>query len=118
MEMSDLFLLYLFTRLDILQGLFTFFTVVLGIVNVVLTAVVLFEGINSPTVRGRLRWLWIGFVVAVLGTAAIPSKADMAVIVGGKFAIDIARSDKAAVLGNALYQWALEQIQENRKEKK
>lgn len=88
--MSDVLLLYLFTRLDAL--------IVLGGIGVFLGAISLFGAFmycsveyDSPYPHWRKHLAAIAAFVAVL--AVVPSKSDMAIIVGGKIALDAGRSE-------------------------
>lgn len=88
--MSDVLLLYLFTRLDALIGLG-----VLGAVMAVATglAAMMFYGIENDEMYPHWRKHAVAMVAFVALVVITPSKSDMAIIVGGKIALDAARSD-------------------------
>lgn len=102
--MSDVLMLYLFTRLDI-------FVVGAAIVGMMLGVGILFLAVciddaktfgetakASSMRRMQVRLLWAS-VIPMLVFIALPSKSDMAIIVGGKIALDASRTDTAKEVG-------------------
>lgn len=88
--MSDVLLLYLFTRLDALIGL--------GAIGAVMAVVTGFGAMMFYSVEhDEMYPHWRKHAAALAAFVALivitPSKSDMAIIVGGKIALDAARSD-------------------------
>lgn len=117
--MSDVLLLYLFTRLDALG-------VALGLLEVLslIWAVVLFimamnyrnasadryhvsetkesaarKNELAPTLLVWAKRMGFAFALVLVGDVVLPKKNDMAIIVGGKIALDVSRSDTAKEIG-------------------
>jgi hypothetical protein len=92
--MSDWMLLYLWTRLDAVQDLLTAVGA-FGVFAITLALIpILGEGVFNEW-KGRLIRALIAIFAVFLVATAIPTKSDMAIIVGGKFALDAARSETA-----------------------
>lgn len=95
--MSDWMLLYAFTRLDALGALF-------GAASAACAAGIWagcmfgFVG-NKPAGFVWAKVAGVGLALSALLAAAIPSRADMAIIVGGKIALDASRTDTAKEIG-------------------
>lgn len=116
--MNDVLLLYLFTRLDAINVLALVLAMGGGVAAVAAamtawakedTAEIWAREPENPryknrmasaaALRAKIRPLAIfAFAFAVV-TVAIPSKTDVAVIVGGKIALDVGRSETAQEVG-------------------
>lgn len=118
--MSELFLLYLFTRLDDVRLFLVLFVLLSAFV--VFLCFVPFQLESDLTERPEYwakvgkRWYVAGMVAAV-AFVAVPSSNQLAVIVGGKFVIDAAKSDKAQELGGALYDAVMAQLKKAKEAK-
>lgn len=103
----DVFLLYLFTRVDDLRGIATCFSLVGfigGLSYVLFRAVLMVAGDEfKPGERASMeaglrafKWPLIAVIVGVIAVKMIvPSQKDLAIIVGGKLAVEAATSDTA-----------------------
>ena len=89
----DIFLLYLFTRVDTLNGMF-FFVAVVGSVIIAVASVEAYSSESEPAQIFVKKWRWVPIVAALL-LVATPRQKDLAIIVGGHFAIEAAQSDTA-----------------------
>ena len=96
----DIFLLYLFTRVDAIQGLFFALTLISG---VFIFGTGMFAAMSCSEYEKNVRewcrtalkkWTWLPVLCATL-TVATPTQKDLAIIVGGHFAIEAAQSDTA-----------------------
>lgn len=108
----DIFLLYLFTRLDSLGKLLAV-TASLGIVLSIIATVsyciwyadysgsLSFERLNLGA-KKVCKGLIISTIVLALLSVATPSKKDVVFIVAGKIGLDIVQSDTIAELSNDL----------------
>ena len=110
--MSEVFLLYLFTRLDAISGFLTigcFFSFVIGFTAALMHAV---EFEISPRL---FKWMGVACVVFGLAAVFVPTQKDMAIIVGGKFAIDAARSPEGKQVRGLVYDAIMKQLRESAK---
>ena len=107
--MSDVFLLYLFTRLDAFGAAMQMLAFVSAFAAFVLTIGSLVEPEDFPAKHMRNPVLAI-FCVSAFLALATPSKTDMAIIVGGKLAIDAARTPEAKELAGELYEAVMYQL--------
>lgn len=103
--MSDILLLYAFTRLDalhsLLNGELLGFTLTVAFSLVVASALAPVEFKNSaPKMRKWGKGLLIVSAIGVALHALVPNRTDMAIIVGGKIALDVGRSETAKEIGN------------------
>jgi hypothetical protein len=130
--MSDVLFLYLFTRLDVLSGILVALAIISGIFTVCLCVWALVasnadpERWHSSTYKRQeerqlqrfptiVKWtkrLAAVFLCLLVFNVLIPGKKDMAIIVGGKFALDMARSDTAAEVGHEVLQAIRGQLRE------
>ena len=93
---SDVILLYLFTRLDSINAFFTIVAVVSGFIGIGTIGLGHLEG-NKQSIAVAKKMLIVSAISGVLSILA-PTKTDVAVIVGGKFAIDAGRSETGKAL--------------------
>lgn len=126
--MTDVLLLYLFTRLDIVVRLFSLVCVVAFVAfcvatfvrlvarNEMASAQAMLDESPAPFERDHRRALaqhknthqlarrfstcaGVVFALSLLVAVAVPSKQDFAIIVGGKIALDVGRSETAQEVG-------------------
>lgn len=122
--MNDLLLLYLFTRLDALQGL-----LIAAIVVVILLSVFLFmfgaengffaydhEGKEKAAFYRRAKYLAGMVSLCASMVVLIPSKQDAAIMVGGWYAIKAARSEQGQELAGEVLAAIRAQLREAAKE--
>ena len=88
--MTDILFLYLFTRLDALISLFGFLAFI-AVISCL--GAMFFYGIERDELYPHWRKHVAIFIACMTLVTVIPSKSDMAIIVGGKIALDAARSD-------------------------
>ena len=95
--MSDVFLLYLFTRLDALQT-FTWFASAVSAGLVMIFAVLISESKQAEIGRFRVSRNWAAVVAVVMAAVhvMVPDKEDAAIIFGGALVAKAVRSDAAA----------------------
>jgi hypothetical protein len=103
--MSEVLLLYVFTRLDAARVLLAV-TITIAPFFVLIMSMVASDHDTfgrkekeAKLLRAR-NWIIGLFAFAAIGVVILPTKTDMAIIVGGKLTIDIARSDTAKEIGN------------------
>lgn len=95
----DIFLLYLFTRLDPLANLF-----IGGLVLLPMIAGVLY-GIRSD-MNLKPEWSWwsksalMAWALVILGLVFVPSQKDAAIILAGSAILDVAKSETAGRLAS------------------
>lgn len=94
--MTDVLLLYLFTRLNALISLFGFLAVIAAISCL---GAMFFYGIERDELYPHWRKHVAVFIACITLVTVIPSKSDMAIIVGGKIALDVGRSETAQKVG-------------------
>lgn len=119
--MIDIFLLYCWTRLDSIIFLGVFIT----ISAFVLSFVYMVAGNSSYTSKAeedafhevKRRWFYIGIVVLVF-SVLIPTKTDVAVIVGGKLTIDAIKSPTAQEVGSEVKRIIMNELKGYKNEKK
>ena len=88
----DIFLLYLFTRVDSLHAAFF-------VITMIGSFIIAFGGLalHSDSQDGFKfikKWCWIPIIAALL-LVATPRQKDLAIIIGGHYAIEAAQSDTA-----------------------
>lgn len=103
--MSEVLLLYVFTRLDAAHLLLVITIVIAPCFILVMSLVASdHDEFGRKEKEARLlrarNWIIGLFAFAAIGLVILPTKTDMAIIVGGKLTIDIARSDTAKEIGN------------------
>lgn len=100
--MSEYFLLYLFTRLDVVGAMLT----LSGLTLLVVTPVVWIAAIeddSGTTLKRFAKRITFAAVVCWTLFAITPSQKDVALIVGGKLALDISRSQPVQDLASKIY---------------
>lgn len=125
--MNETWILYLFTRVDELKALFRFI-IILAALSALFVAFI--TAMNASD-RGESPWqaakrLHPGLIVSglfllLILQAAVPSQRDLAIIIGGKFAVEAAQSStakKLLELVNATIDSELEKASGKRKEQK
>jgi NADH:ubiquinone oxidoreductase subunit 5 (subunit L)/multisubunit Na+/H+ antiporter MnhA subunit len=93
--MNETFMLYLFTRLDTLNGVLAFFgvvTMVATIISVICACIMHSDDEEYPRFFHKL---WFGCAVALLFNIAVPTQKDVALILAGSTIMSIARTDEA-----------------------
>ncbi len=128
--MNEVVLLYLFTRLDAIGTFLFLVSFVAFMASIALIGIALSSASQDPddwtspdfkrkaakqlamAPVFRRRAIIAGCVglVAALLTVATPSQKDMAIIVGGKLAIDAAKSEKGQELAGAVYDAVMAQL--------
>ena len=111
--MSEILLLYLWTRLDAIGALAVTSAGMLAFGWVIMAWLVICEDDQDLMPKFRV-CSWV-LSLAVLVAVLVPSKTDLAIIVGGKIAIDAARSPEAAEIGSAVRDLVLRELREGAK---
>lgn len=109
--MNDVLLLYLFTRLDAIQVMFVVGAVSAGICGAGIWLYAFLDG-NKEVKKFSARVIAPVFAVCVTGTVFVPSSKDAAIIVGGKIALDAARSENGQEMAGAVYDAILAKLKE------
>ena len=99
--MNEYFLLYLFTRLGAIKEFFSILTAVTGFSVGVLYDALYFEQID---LKGLRRLSVPLFIFGCFGAILVPTKQDVAIILGGKMAIDVARSQEVSDVSKKILQ--------------
>ncbi len=97
--MSDVFLLYLFMRLDAIRIL----AIVVFVLGLLFLVPSVLHADDEGWVPGKLKLVKRAAavpIIAVIVSVGVPSKSEMAIIVGGKIALDAARTDTAREVGS------------------
>ena len=100
--MNDILLLYLFTRVDVIQGLLIAIAILGG-------AILLISGLHFGFELKLVKW-WSFvkwkvlpiYVSVLLVSVLVPSQKDLAIIVGGHYAIAAAKSETAEKIKNII----------------
>lgn len=93
--MNETFMLYLFTRLDTLNGVITAAALLLlaaTIFSIFAACMMYSENMKYPKVFHKL---WAAFVVFTLLNIIVPTQKDVALILAGSTIMSIARTDEA-----------------------
>jgi len=98
---NEYFLLYLFTRLGVLTQLLAFSFAIGAVGSVACYWLLHAEQINCSGPRRIAIWM---FFVGLAGSIIVPSKQDVAIILGGKMAIDIANSQEVSDVSKKILQ--------------
>lgn len=135
--MNDVLLLYLFTRLDAISDTFSVLAALCFFLAIVLAAIAAScylqdpDDFDSELFKKKARRdnavapYWrrkaliaaaVAFVFGLLNTFT-PRSNDIAIIVGGKIALDAARSDKGQEMAGAVYDAILAKLKEAAKGK-
>lgn len=88
--MNETFMLYLFTRLDGLNGAIGFASIVLFIASLVALWVTLFE-----TKLPFFNKIWWSFAVLMALNIIVPTQKDVAIILAGSTIMSLAKTDDA-----------------------
>lgn len=96
--MTDVLLLYLFTRVNVLLVLATLAMVASAMMCFFIPMYRDIEFGERPSAKA-IRAPLVGMAIAVSVLLLVPSKSDLAIIIGGKVALDAARSDEAKEIG-------------------
>lgn len=115
--MSEVLMLYLFTRLDAV-GVFAVIVAHISFGALALLSGVGFVEKNDEAKRIARVYALPVFCVSAMLAVLVPSSKDLALIVGGKLAIDAARSEKGRELSSAVYDAVMAKLREAAKEKK
>ncbi len=118
--MTDVLLLYAFTRLDAIHALFIAAMIVSGLCGSYVVFIARIDGFTlAQPVDSRMsrfaRRLFAAGIAAAVCVALLPSQRDLAIIVGGKVAIDAARSPEAQEVGGLVLDAIKRQLQESGK---
>lgn len=99
--MSDVLLLYLFTRADAISSTFVFMAMASGLGGLLS---LMFGSIDENEKLMSIGKASIAICLAATSVyLVVPDKNDIAIIVGGKYALDVGRSDTGkAVAGEVL----------------
>ena len=115
----DLFLQYVFTRVDTVKQVISFFTICLPVFYLFLQLVISIH--NSEFCQGpekriksfqhikKVSCLWF---MLVFSHIAIPTQKDIMLIVGGKLAIDVVQSPEMKETSGKLYKLFQQKIDE------
>lgn len=98
--MGDLLLLYVWTRLDSVNLWSGLALLVVAAVGAMLGFVRITE--DDEVYDRHLRRCGWALAILLAVQLSVPTKRDMAIIVGGKFAIEAARSPEAKEIGSAV----------------
>lgn len=93
--MNETFMLYLFTRLDSLNGVLVALGLIVGaaaVISIVAACIMSSDGDEYPKVFHKL---WFAFCVLLLLNVAVPTQKDVALILAGSTIMSIARTDEA-----------------------
>lgn len=93
--MNETFMLYLFTRLDNLNGVLWIGGVLLlaaTVMTVIASCIMHSDGDEYPKIFHKL---WAVFAVVVLLNIVVPTQKDVALILAGSTIMSIARTDEA-----------------------
>lgn len=93
--MNEIFMLYLFTRLDALSVVLGLLCIALGITTVItmiMAAIMTSDGDEFPKMFIKI-WYVFGFIVFL--NIVVPTKQDVAVILAGSTLMSIARTEEA-----------------------
>jgi hypothetical protein len=93
--MNDVLLLYLFTRVDTFIGMAS---TTLGIGSLIYAFSIAFRKIEMDLPPWRPRMCGVIATCLLTIILFVPSQKDLAIIVGGKYALDAVRSPQAAEL--------------------
>jgi len=93
--MNETFMLYLFTRLDSLNGVLAFLGVCIVLATAVSLAVACFLLANDENYPRFFHKLWIACSAVLLLNIIVPTQKDVALILAGSTIMSIARTDEA-----------------------
>ena len=109
--MNEALLLYLFTRVDVIHGV----AVILLIIS---SAGLLLWQMVEHADTGKFpkiqRWKWMVLAVLFAITLLVPRQKDLAIIIGGTYALEAARSPEAKELGGMVLDVVRAQLKEKK----
>lgn len=115
--MTDILLLYLFTRLDVLTALLK----VSLVIGVVAGGGVLFFACMTASEQDDCSWVKkyaprgaVALILLAVLHVATPSSKDLAIIVGGKIAVDAIRSPQAQEMSQMVLEAVRKKLNEER----
>ena len=109
--MNETLLLYLFTRVDVIHGA--------AIVLLILGGAALFlwqmiERADTGKFPVIQLWKWVGLSALIAIVLLVPRQKDLAVIIGGAYAIKAARPPEAKEIGGLVFD-AIQNVLKERK---
>lgn len=118
--MSEILLLYLFTRVDAMRELAVLAMVGFSLLTIAGSAGYLIAKYDrlcgsealAGALRKPLKIVAVCACIAAAASVATPSQKDLAIIVGGSYVIEAARSDKAKEVGGLVYDAIVKQLKE------
>lgn len=99
--MSEYFLLYLFSKLDTFQAFFVGGALLSTMVFIALLTDLEQENVQKN--KPRIAFAKVAFFVCVVLAVLVPNQKEAAMIVGGKMAIDIAKSEAVTDLSKKIF---------------
>lgn len=99
--MSDVLLLYLFTRVDVLLAVCAF-VVLIAVFGIAVACIFRFDSWGDEGWPVFFRPAVIALCVAGAVLLVVPDQKSLAIMIGGKVAIDAARSPDAQEIGDLL----------------
>lgn len=99
----EYFILYLFAKLSVLHGIAhmaVMFGFLVGGFTILNAAM---DGKPFPHGSKPLQWSKWALVAGLLFAALVPTQKDVGIIVGGKMAIDIAKSEEVSTISKKIF---------------
>jgi len=93
--MNETFMLYLFTRLDSLNGILAFLGVCITLATAASLAVACFLLANDEKYPNFFHKLWLACSAVLLLNIVVPTQKDVALILAGSTIMSIAKTDEA-----------------------
>ncbi len=93
--MNETFMLYLFTRLDTLNGILAVIGVLTVFATIASIVIACFLHSNDEKYPTFFHKLWFACSVALLFNIAVPTQKDVALILAGSTIMSIAKTDEA-----------------------
>jgi hypothetical protein len=93
--MNETFLLYLFTRLDSLNGILAFLGVCITLATAASLAVACFLLANDEKYPTFFHKLWLACSAVLLLNIVVPTQKDVAIILAGSTIMSLAKTDDA-----------------------
>lgn len=99
----EYFFLYLFTKLSVLHVVANIAVAIGFLVFVVAIVFTMLDGKPFPHENKGLRWAKWAAIVGASVVLLVPTQMDVGIIVGGKMAIDIAKSEEVSTISKKIF---------------
>ena len=109
--MNEALLLYLFTRVDVIHGAAVVLLILGGAALLLWQMIEHADTGKFPVIQ---RWKWVVLSTLIATVLFVPRQKDLAIIIGGTYALEAARSPEAKEIGGLVLDVVRAQLKEKK----